>query len=295
LLKYRKKEGAMIYKQASLPPAILAITRDKSTEAPFTGTYDNFTGSGTYLCRQCGIALYRSETKFHSGCGWPSFDNEIAGHIKRLPDSDGRRTEILCEQCDAHLGHVFTGENFTAKNIRHCVNSLSLEFVADKTIVTTAEAIFAAGCFWGVEYYFKKLPGVIKTEVGYIGGTLDNPHYEAICAGNTGHVEAIRVLYDPKKVSFEDVAKYFFEIHDPTDKTGQGPDKGPQYLSQIFYYTETQKNIALHLIEQLRGENLSVVTAVVPVSVFWPAEAYHQDYYAKTEKEPYCHRYTKRL
>jgi peptide methionine sulfoxide reductase msrA/msrB len=285
----------MQLKTKTLTPTILQVVQDKGTEQPFTGEYNDFEDVGTYLCRQCGLPLFRSQTKFHSGCGWPSFDDEIVGAVKREPDADSHRTEILCSRCNAHLGHVFSGEGHTAKNTRHCVNSLSLDFVTDLTVKDTEEAIFAAGCFWGVEHYFKKLPGVVKTEVGYSGGHKINPIYKEICNGDTGHYEVIRVLYDPRKINYEQVAKYFFEIHDPTQADGQGPDLGEQYLSVVFYYDETQKKIAQQLISQLENNGYKIKTKLLPVSTFWHAEEYHQDYYAKTGKQPYCHSYVKRF
>ena len=285
----------MILKTASLTPIIRQVVTHKGTEQPFSGEYDEFGEVGTYLCRQCGLALFRSTTKFHSGCGWPSFDEELPAAVQQQPDADGRRTEILCARCHAHLGHVFFGEQLTAKNRRYCVNSLSLDFVSDQTVTDTEEAIYAAGCFWGVEYYFKQLAGVLKTEVGYIGGKNMQPTYESVCSGATGHYEALRVIYDPNKINYEQLTKYFFEIHDPTQANGQGPDIGEQYLSAIFYYNETQQQIAEQLIATLKKLGLTIATQVKPVAIFWGAEKYHQDYYAKTGKQPYCHRYVKRF
>lgn len=278
-------------KTNSLSPHILHVIVDKGTEQPFTGEYETLDESGTYLCRQCGLALFRSKSKFPSGCGWPSFDQEIPGTVMHKADADGRRMEILCVRCHAHLGHVFEGEGFTAKNIRHCVNSASLDFVSSLTIEDAEEIILAAGCFWGVEYFFEKLTGVIKTEVGYTGGTLSYPTYEKVCQGNTGHFEALRIVYDPKKISCEAVIKFFFEIHDPTQTNGQGPDIGSQYRSVIFYYDENQKQIAEKVMAQIRP----VSTQLLPIRVFWPAEEYHQRYYQKSGHTPYCHRYTKRF
>lgn len=157
------------------------------------------------------------------------------------------------------------------------------------------EIIFAAGCFWGVEYFFKKLPGVLKTEVGYMGGTKQNPTYEDVCTQKTGHYEVLRVLYDTQKTNFETVAKHFFEIHDPTQTTGQGPDLGPQYLSAIFFFNAEQKKISERLIQTLKEQGYNVATRLLPATTFWKAEEYHQDYYAKTRKSPYCHIYVKRF
>lgn len=280
-------------KTAGLTPLILSVVSDKGTEKPFSGEFDQFGEEGTYLCRRCGLALYRSSHKFHSGCGWPSFDEEVNGAITRIPDQDGMRTEICCARCLAHLGHVFVGEQFTNKNTRHCVNSLSLDFVADHTVTDTEEAIFAAGCFWGVQYYFDQLPGVLMTEVGYTGGQRPSPTYEQVCSGATGHFEAIRVIYDPEKISFEALTKFFFEIHHFSQNNGQGPDIGSQYLSVAFYYNETQKKIIESVIAILKSKNFEVSTKVLPVTPFWRAETYHQDYYAKNQKTPYCHQHTK--
>ena len=284
-----------IDKTPALTPELLRIIEDRGTEAPFSGEYVEAKSHGTYLCRRCGLALFRAHDQFHSGCGWPSFDLEISDHVLKVADADGRRTEILCQRCQAHLGHVFNGEGFTAKNTRHCVNSLSLDFVEDETVLDTEEAILAAGCFWGVEYYLKRLAGVLKTEVGYSGGQKDPPTYEEICRHNTGHLEVIRVVFDPKQLSYEALIKYFFEIHDPTQENGQGPDIGEQYQSAIFYYDPSQKTTAGFVMKLLADQGLNVSTALRPVRPFWPAEPYHQDYYQKTGHQPYCHRWTQRF
>lgn len=157
------------------------------------------------------------------------------------------------------------------------------------------EAIFAGGCFWGIEYYLKKLPGVIKTEVGYTGGHVPHPTYDQVCDGGTGHIEAIKVVFDASKISYEELARYFFEIHDPTQTNGQGPDLGEQYLSRVFYLNDQQKVIAESLIKELKNKGFAVATKILPASPFWRAEDYHQDYYAKTGGHPYCHVYKKRF
>lgn len=292
-------------KKRELTPEEKHVIIDKGTERPFTGKYYDHKAQGMYTCKQCGAPLYRSEDKFESFCGWPSFDDEIPGAVKRVPDADGRRTEILCANCEGHLGHVFEGEGFTDKNVRHCVNSVSMDFVPAGEEVKasesaekqqeTAQAIFAGGCFWGVEHLMQQQDGVISVESGYIGGSVDHPTYEQVCSKSTGHAEAVRVTYDPSKVDYETLAKLFFEIHDPTQANGQGPDIGPQYRSEIFTLDPDQEAVARKLIAQLEAKGYKVATRVTPATTFWPAEGYHQDYYQKKGAEPYCHRYTKRF
>lgn len=276
------------------------IIIDKGTEPPFSGEYWNHTADGIYLCRQCSAPLYRSEDKFDSGCGWPSFDDEIPGAVRRSPDADGRRTEITCARCGGHLGHVFHGERMTPKNTRHCVNSLSMQFVPSIQQVSAREcgleiAIFAGGCFWGVEYYMSKVPGVVAVESGYTGGKTANPSYEEVCSGRTGHAEAVRILFDPHMVTYEELVKLFLEIHDPEQVNRQGPDIGEQYRSEIFYMDSSQKKVAERLIEQLTARGYDVATRLTPAGDFWKAENYHQEYYTRKGTSPYCHKYTKRF
>ncbi|MCX7120965.1 MAG: bifunctional methionine sulfoxide reductase B/A protein [Gammaproteobacteria bacterium] len=283
------------YKYDALTPNAINILKNKQTEKPFSGKYNEAVKQGTYLCRGCGIPLFRADNQFHSACGWPSFDASLDNHVKQVPDADGKRVEIICGQCSGHLGHVFTGENFTVKNTRHCVNALSIEFMLDSKVLATEEAIVAGGCFWGVQYLFQQLPGVLLTEVGYTDGTTANPTYNQVCSHQTGHVEAIRVIYDSKKISYENVIKYFMEIHDFTQTDGQGPDLGSQYLSRIYYFNEEQKSVAENIIQQLSTQAFSVATKINPVAVFWPAKDDHQHYYEKTKQAPYCHRRVKRF
>lgn len=276
------------------------IIIDKGTEPPFSGEYWNHTADGIYLCRQCSAPLYRSQDKFDSGCGWPSFDDEIHGAVKRTADADGRRTEITCSRCGGHLGHVFQGEKLTPKNTRHCVNSLSMQFVPSIQEISAKEcgletAIFAGGCFWGVEYYMSKVPGVAAVESGYTGGKTPNPSYEEVCSGRTGHAEAVRILFDPNMVTYEELVKLFLEIHDPEQVNRQGPDIGEQYRSEIFYMDSSQKKVAERLIEQLIARGYDVATRLTPAGDFWKAENYHQEYYTRKGTSPYCHKYTKRF
>jgi len=269
---------------------------NKGTETPFTGKYENFYEKGTYVCKRCGAALFESASKFRSDCGWPSFDDEIKGAVKKYPDPDGMRTEIVCANCGAHLGHVFTGEGFTPKDVRNCVNSISIDFVpAELNPGRYGTAFFAGGCFWGVEYYLQKEPGVISVTSGYTGGHVKNPTYQQVCTGTTGHAEAVKIIYDPEKTTYDKLVKLFLQIHDPTQVGGQGPDIGDQYRSEIFYLNNEQKKIAEKDIEILKEKGLKVATTVALASDFYEAEKYHQDYYFKNGKTPYCHAFTQRF
>jgi peptide methionine sulfoxide reductase msrA/msrB len=272
------------------------VIEQKGTEIPFSGEYWNFKGRGVYECRKCGTPLYRSEDKFDSHCGWPSFDDEIKGAVKRVPDADGRRTEIICANCGAHLGHVFIGEELTPKNTRHCVNSIAMIFRADSIIENNENvAIFAGGCFWGVEYWFKNIPGVISLEVGYTGGSTKNPSYRDVCDGGTGHAEALKIVFDPKTISYRELAMRFFEIHDPEQIDRQGPDIGKQYRSAIYYTNQSQKFIAEKLIDELKAKGIKAATHIEAAKEFYKAEEYHQDYYGKKGDKPYCHFYIKKF
>ena len=275
-----------------LSPEEQAVILHKATERPFTGEYVNTKEKGIYVCRQCNAALYRSEDKFESHCGWPSFDDEIPGAVKRIPDADGRRTEIVCANCGGHLGHVFLNEGFTSKNVRHCVNSVSMKFIpAKKKNMETA--YFASGCFWGTEYHFMKAKGVLETTVGYMGGHTQHPTYKEVCTGTTGHAETTEVVFDPTLTSYEELVKLYFETHDFTQVGGQGPDIGDQYRSVIFYTSDEQKQMADKYIKILGDKGYKVATILEKAPEFWSAEDYHQEYYDKKNGSPYCHIYRK--
>lgn len=282
-------------KYHTLSTAEAYIIEGKGTEHPGTGEYEHEKRMGIYACRKCDAPLYTSSDKFESGCGWPSFDDELKGQVTRQIDADGQRVEILCSKCKAHLGHIFEGEQLTKKNTRHCVNSISLRFIPAATQEGYERALFAAGCFWGVQSFFKNAPGVIETHVGYTGGEVVHPTYQEVCSGKTGHKEALEVVFDTKKTNFSNLAKLFFEIHDPTQSDGQGPDIGDQYLSCIFYLTKAQQTEAEQLKNMLIKKGFLVATEILPASLFYLAEDYHQDYYAKTGHTPYCHRHIKRF
>ena len=264
-----------------LTPEQQHILKDKGTEAPFTGEYNEHFEAGIFICRACENPLYESNTKFNSGCGWPSFDDEIKGAINRYEDlSSGRiRTEICCSNCDGHLGHVFAGEQITEKDTRHCVNSLSIRF---KPYSQLQKATFGAGCFWSVEKLFKATEGVYLACVGYMGGTTDLPTYKQVCSGTTNHAEVIDLYFYAEKVSYITLLNLFWENHNPTTLNRQGADNGTQYRSVVFYHNEQQQEDAEQSKkEQQQHWQQEIVTQIVPSSTFYRAEEYHQNYLNK--------------
>jgi len=307
--------GAFMHSEILTPfqPQINSLTTfeksvivDKATERPYSGELLQMKDNGTYSCKLCGSNLYKSDDKFDSHCGWPSFDDEIEGAIKRIPDADGRRVEIVCAKCGAHLGHVFEGEGMTPKNTRHCVNSISLTFkkeavtkqipkIDNSAKINLSKAYLAGGCFWGVEHYLQQLDGVESVVSGFMGGHVADPDYYDVVKGNTGHLETVEVLYDASKVSYHDIVKKFFEIHDPVQTDGQGPDIGSQYLSAIFIANESEASTVAKLIKQLELNGYKVATQVLAQKPFYPADEYHQDYYDKKGSQPYCHGFVDRF
>ena len=158
-----------------------------------------------------------------------------------------------------------------------------------------AKAYYAGGCFWGVEHLFQSKPGVMDAVSGYMGGDLDKPTYQDVLTGSTGHLEAVEITYNPAVVTFKELTKFFFEIHDPTQTNGQGPDMGAQYLSAVFYSSEEEKETTRGLIGILIDKGYEVATKLIPAETFWVAEDYHQDYYVKKNQQPYCHRYQEKF
>jgi peptide methionine sulfoxide reductase msrA/msrB len=286
--------------KAKLTPEQYAIMRGRGTEAAFCGGLLTNKEEGLYLCLGCNLPLFESKAKFDSGTGWPSFFRAVGpSNILERPDhSHGMvRTEILCPRCESHLGHVFP-DGPRPTGMRYCLNSESLEFVADEDLKSvaekveqteTAEAVIAGGCFWCVEGVFEQVEGVLDVESGYSGGDAATANYEAVCSGRTQHAEAVRIVYDPDKVSLERLLELHFATHDPTTPNQQGSDHGPQYRSAIFYANDDQKKTAEEVIAKLNKDKFrnSIATTLEPLKEFYPAEPYHQNYVCNNPNNPY--------
>jgi len=273
-----------------LEPEAFRILRNHETEKPFCGRFHAHKESGWYLCAGCGLPLFHSSAKYESGTGWPSFFRAVAKENIESVEDDSygmHRTEIKCARCRGHLGHVFddgpapTGQRF-------CLNSESMSFRPDR--LPHARAWFAAGCFWGVQMSFDALPGVVSTRVGYMGGNVPRPSYPMTCTGTTGHAESIEIEYDSTKVGYEELVRFFFEMHDPTTVNRQGPDVGSEYRSALFVSGPEQEKVAKAVIADLAARKAfpaPIVTQVAAADEFFPAETYHQAYY-KTHRVQ-CH------
>lgn len=282
-----------------LPADLYTISRNKGTEMPFTGKLWNFEGKGTYYCAACGNTLFRSDAKFASTCGWPSFFEQIRPNsiVYQQDNSHGMsRQEALCGRCGGHLGHLFDdGPPPTGK--RYCMNSVALDFEPDNAkIVTTPEnkidtITLGGGCYWCIEAIYENLNGVLSVESGFSGGTTVNPTYKEVCTGKTNHAEVVQITFDKTITNLDEIFKVFFTVHDPTSLNKQGGDEGSQYRSVIFYRNDEQKSAAESLIAELTKANVynkPIVTIVEPFKAFYKAEDYHQNYYANNKEQPYC-------
>lgn len=279
-----------------LDPEEARIILKSGTEPAFCGTLLDNKTEGRYHCRLCSLPLFDSNAKFTSGTGWPSFFQPAdPKHIRYIEDrSHGMaRVEIQCARCAGHLGHVFE-DGPRPTGLRYCLNSASLEFYErDAEVpemarpdVKTETAYLAGGCFWGVEDRFQQVEGVLDAESGYMGGQDEQPKYQAVCMGVTGHAETVKVVFDPAKLSYEQLLERFFQFHNPTTLNRQGPDVGTQYRSAIFPADDKQREIAQRFIDEQskldKFKSKPIVTEIAsPGQTFWRAEEHHQDYHAK--------------
>jgi peptide methionine sulfoxide reductase msrA/msrB len=273
---------------AQLGDEAYRIMRRQGTEPAFCGLLYDHHEAGLYTCAGCGLPLFSSEHKFDSGTGWPSyFQPWRPERAERPTPATAWRARDRVRAATA----TWATSSTTAPSPRPApLPQLGQPGVPARALWPRAQlspeatAIFAAGCFWGVEDLFRQTPGVLETAVGYTGGKVERPTYKQVCSDTTGHAEAVRVIYDPARVSYAGLVRLFFANHDPTQVNRQGPDFGSQYRSGIFYTSDEQRAVAEAVKTELSKSDRyarPIATEITPASTFWMAEDYHQQYNEK--------------
>ena len=280
-----------------LTPDQYKVTRLHATELPFSGEYCEAFSAGVYNCVCCGTELFDSTVKFHSGTGWPSFTGPIKDNVVKYRTDRNyglEEVEVLCNVCDAHLGHVYP-DGPKPGGLRFCINSLSLKKEESKIPETPMDsqlletATLGGGCFWCTEAVLNELEGVVKVISGFAGGNVENPTYQQISGSNTGHAEVVQVQFNPQKISYADLLRLFLSTHNPTTVNRQGADVGSQYRSIILFHNEVQQETAREIIREMQSFfDMPIVTELVPFSKFFRAEQSHQDYYRNNPENAYC-------
>tara|TARA_B100001113_G_scaffold303020_1_gene262729 strand:- start:16 stop:990 length:975 start_codon:yes stop_codon:yes gene_type:complete len=299
LIEKRIKE-----KKQNLTEMAHYVTQQNGTEPPFQNDYWDHGEAGIYVDVVSGEPLFASVDKFDSGTGWPSFSQALElDHIIEVQDESlgYLRTEVRSRIADSHLGHVFP-DGPTSSGLRYCINSAALTFIPVSELKKLGYgpylrlfydiAVLAGGCFWGIQELVQSLPGIITTRVGYTGGKMSAPTYDDIKTGQTGHAEALEVVFDSAQISYDDLLIFFFKIHDPTTLNQQGNDRGTQYRSAIFYQNLQQKEVAEAVIKRViqsgyYGSHL--VTEVTESKPFYEAEPEHQNYLERFPNGYNCH------